>query len=56
VKEGNGDTVKEGNGDNLSASPRLPLLTRVGILHCCEGKTWATRWQGRKTVPMMYDW
>ncbi|MDB9448184.1 hypothetical protein [Anabaena sp. CS-542/02] len=25
-------------------------LTRVGFLHCREGKTWWTRRQGRKTV------
>ncbi len=34
-------------------NPQSPVLTRVGFLHCREGKTWGTRkdsGQGRKTV------
>ena len=38
---------------NIKSSPLPLILTRVGILHCRERKTWMT-WkdsgQGRKTV------
>jgi hypothetical protein len=34
----------------LLSSPAPPTLTRVGILHCRQGKTWKDSGQGRKTV------
>jgi hypothetical protein len=49
--------------DNFILCPSVPLslyLTRVGILHCREGKTWGTRnWtldKGGKPYKIILSW